>query len=156
MKSVPPRGSGWVSPTCRSSAPKPGPTCYRVVVLTSSRLLNSQWPQLCFLTSKRNEADRIFDPPRPENCFAFELLGCCRIRTSCQARLVSRRRILMQCSILYCLIDGRNCHRQKLLNLPGVAGANRPTQILYCGSQAAAIAPINLSARLALAHSLFS
>jgi hypothetical protein len=62
----------------------------------------------------------------------------------------------MQCSILHCLIDGGDCHRQKFLNLLGVARANRPAQVLYRSSQAAAIAPINLSARLALTHSLFS
>lgn len=51
------------------------PTRYLVVVLSSSQLLNSQWPQLCFLPSKRNEADRILDPPRPENCFRLNYLA---------------------------------------------------------------------------------
>lgn len=58
--------------------------------------------------------------------FLKKLLGCYRIRSRRQSRLVARRRILVQGAILYGLVDRRNRPRQKFLDLLGVAGADGP------------------------------
>ena len=75
MRSIPPRGSGWVVVSERSTDIRAKPTRYRAVVLTSSQVLNRHGLNCLPYLKKERGGPNIRSASYLENCFCLNYLA---------------------------------------------------------------------------------